>query len=356
MQALAIPANVFDDFVPYRGRAKSARHSSGHTAWRKRSPTRNRNATSSTRVWHADARQPATRRVRRRSPTRVRRERLPRLPCSHRTAHAEGDPHLQVLRAATKYLRHPTPVGKVTRRPPAGALPPTPPDRARERPRPDHLRRGSRGGTPGWHRRRDRGPTSGGSSTHVASAVPSAPVTTASLGYNGPTTLASSLRTQVTQKAATEGTPAPTPISCIHQGGTQFVCLAQYTSGLGAPLKKRRPQRGCPGRRCVTGCAIRWATSRRHDEPRSPVALVLARLAGTYPAAHCAAWAGSIGAGGRPGGVRDLSARGPSAPTRPARRARRHLPACPASARYLLGREQDPSQPGHVPEPTWRQP
>ena len=75
--------------------------------------------------------------------------------------------------------------------------------------------------------------TSGGSSTHVASAVPSAPVTTASLGYNGPTTLASSLRTQVTQKAATEGTPAPTSISCIHQGGTQFVCLAQYTSGLG---------------------------------------------------------------------------------------------------------------------------
>ena len=36
------------------GSAKSTGHNSGHTAWRKRSPTRNKNATSSTRVRHAD--------------------------------------------------------------------------------------------------------------------------------------------------------------------------------------------------------------------------------------------------------------------------------------------------------------
>jgi len=94
LQALAIPANVFDDFVPYAWRTRSTRHNSGPTAWRTRSP----GATTTRPALRGCDTRTRNRPPRTRPGCNCRRERRQSAcrdsPCSHRTARAEGDPHL----------------------------------------------------------------------------------------------------------------------------------------------------------------------------------------------------------------------------------------------------------------------
>ncbi len=110
LQTLAIPANVLDDFVPYVwthqvDQAQQWAHSLEEALTH---ADQERDQLSES-VAHAAA----TTRERAGSGYDRRREygasACRGSPCSHRAARAEGDPHLQVHRAATKYLRHPAP-------------------------------------------------------------------------------------------------------------------------------------------------------------------------------------------------------------------------------------------------------